>query len=188
VALESFVLARYMMFATVYYHHTTRTFERLLHEALHEIWPDPRALDPVQSFLEWDDFRALDALREAPGEAARALRDRNRIYAVIAEFNAEADLAAYRTCRDALVARYGSAVWADEQEQPLHRLPFGSRLGATVYVRTRTGVVDAREASDLIARLAGTAYWRKLFLRREGLDVAAARALCATQIGSGAKR
>ena len=30
VALESFVLARYMMFATVYFHHTTRAFERVL--------------------------------------------------------------------------------------------------------------------------------------------------------------
>jgi HD superfamily phosphohydrolase len=63
VALESFVLARYMMFATVYFHHTTRMFERVLQEALREIWPDPRALDSIGAFLEWDDFRVLDALR-----------------------------------------------------------------------------------------------------------------------------
>ncbi len=33
VALESFVLARYMMFATVYFHHTTRMFEHVLTES-----------------------------------------------------------------------------------------------------------------------------------------------------------
>ena len=185
VALESLVLARYMMFATVYFHHTTRTFEHLLHEALHAIWPDPHALDPVEEFMEWDDFRVLDELRGAPGEAASALRDRNRIYAVIAEFNAEADLAAYQMCRKALAERYGEAVWADEQEQPLHRLPFGNAAGSTVYVRTRTGVVDARDASDLIARLAGKAYWRKLFLRRGGVDIDEARALCANLMTPG---
>jgi len=38
VALESFVLARYMMFASVYFHHTTRAFERVLGEV-----PDHRA-------------------------------------------------------------------------------------------------------------------------------------------------
>ncbi|MBV9028251.1 MAG: HD domain-containing protein, partial [Candidatus Eremiobacteraeota bacterium] len=57
VALESFVMARYMMFASVYFHHTTRMFERLLTQALAEIWPDPRALDDVETFLQWDDFR-----------------------------------------------------------------------------------------------------------------------------------
>ena len=57
VALESFVMARYMMFASVYFHHTTRMFERILHEALAELWPDPRALDPVVEFLRWDDFK-----------------------------------------------------------------------------------------------------------------------------------
>ena len=34
VALESFVVARYMMFASVYFHHTTRLFERILQTVL----------------------------------------------------------------------------------------------------------------------------------------------------------
>ena len=42
VALESFVLARYMMFATIYFHHTTRAFERVLRAGLEELWPDPQ--------------------------------------------------------------------------------------------------------------------------------------------------
>ncbi len=62
VALESFVLARYMMFASVYFHHTTRWFERVLQTVLRELWPDPRALDPIEEFLRWDDFRVFNAL------------------------------------------------------------------------------------------------------------------------------
>lgn len=182
VALESFVLARYMMFSTVYFHHTTRQFERILHAALRELWPQPRALDPIGAFLAWDDFRVLDAMRTAASGAGRALRERQTLYALVAEFNAERDLSTFEACRELLLERYGDAVWADEQEQSLHRLPLGVDPGPTVLVRTRTGLIDARQVSDVIARLSGNAYWRKLYVRREHADVAAARELCAAVV------
>ena len=65
IALEGFVLARYLMFASIYFHHTTRVFERTLHEALHDLWPDPAALDPITAYLAWDDFRVIDAFRDS---------------------------------------------------------------------------------------------------------------------------
>lgn len=180
VALESFVLARYMMFASVYFHHTTRMFERILQRVLAELWPDPRALDPIGEFLRWDDFRVLNAVIDAPSEAARALRERVRLYAVAAEFNAEADLNAFERCEKALRQRFGDAVWSDSQSQLLHRLPLQADTGKpTVWVGTRSGgIVDAREASDIIAKLSGKAYWRKLFVTRSGADVAEARRIC----------
>ncbi|HUA08675.1 MAG TPA: HD domain-containing protein [Candidatus Acidoferrales bacterium] len=184
VALESFVIARYMMFASVYFHHTTRLFERILQDVLRELWPDPRALDPIDDFLRWDDFRVLNELRDRESEAARALRERIRVYALAAEFNADADQRAYSACEAALRDRYGSeAVWADEQSQVMHRLPLGAERGrTTVWVGTSAGLIDARQASDLIAKLSGKAYWRKLFVRRDSADVREARALCATII------
>lgn len=179
VALESFVLARYMMFATVYFHHTTRMFERILQDALRELWPVPTALDDIGVFLEWDDFAVMNALRSLPSLRPRALRERLRLYAVAAEFNAEADLRAYEACESALRARFGNAVWADAQEQLMHRLPLGAGDGRpTVYVGMPSGLMDAREASDLIAKISGKAYWRKLFVERDKVDVAAARAIC----------
>jgi HD superfamily phosphohydrolase len=185
VALESFVVARYMMFASVYFHHTTRLFERILQEVLHELWPDPHALDPIDEFMQWDDFRVLNELRDKDSEAARALRERVRMYALAAEFNAEGDLRAYEACDRALRERYGDdAVWADEQSQVLHRLPLGADEGRTVWVGTPSGLVDAREASDLIAKLSGNAYWRKLFVRRNKADVREARRLCAEIIAA----
>jgi hypothetical protein len=39
-------------------------------------------------------------------------------------------------------------------------------------------LVDAREVSDLINKLSGKAYWRKLFVRRDRADVREARAMC----------
>lgn len=181
VALESFVLARYMMFASVYFHHTTRMFERVLQRVLRELWPDPRALDPIEVFLRWDDFRVLNELSDAPSEAARALRERGRLYAVAAEFNAEHDLSVFEACEAALCERFGrDAVWSDEQSQLIHRLPLQiDSRSKTVWVGTASGaVIDAREASDLIAKLSGKAYWRKLFVERRRVDVDEARRIC----------
>jgi uncharacterized protein len=168
VALESFVMARYMMFASVYFHHTTRMFEHVLHDVLRELWPEPRVLDPIGEFLRWDDFRVLNSLDDSLSEAARALRNRIRIWALAAEFNAERDLSAFEAARATLVGRLGEHnVWADTQAQLLHRLPFGLGGEATVWVAGPGGIVDAREASDVIAKLSGKAYWRKLFVRRD---------------------
>jgi HD superfamily phosphohydrolase len=181
VALESFVLARYMMFSTVYFHHTTRQFERILQGALREVWPDPRALDPIEQFLAWDDFRALEAMRFGTSAEAHAVRNRETLYALVGEYNAESDLTTFEACFGALTERYGSSVWADNQEQLMHRLPLGQAGDRpTVLVRTYAGLVDARAASDIIARISGNAYWRKLYVRRSHVDVTAARELCAT--------
>ena len=161
-------MARYMMFASVYFHHTTRLFEHILHDALRELWPDPHALDPIEEFLRWDDFRVLDRLSGLHSESSRALRERIRVFGLAAEFNAERDLRVYETCERALRERFGTAsVWADEQSQVMHRLPLGAAGGLTVWVSVGGHLVDAREASDLIGKLSGKAYWRKLFVRRD---------------------
>lgn len=184
VALESFVLARYMMFSTVYFHHTTRQFERVLHTALREVWPSPSALDPIEEFLAWDDFRVLEAFRFATSVAARAVRDRTTLYALVAEFNAERDLSIFETCHALLRERFGDAVWADTQAQLMHRLPLVSDGAApTVLVRTHAALIDAREASDLIARITGRAHWRKLYVERARADVDEARELCRSVTG-----
>jgi HD superfamily phosphohydrolase len=180
VALESFVMARYMMFASVYFHHTTRIFERVLQDVLRELWPNPHELDPIEKFVRWDDFRVLNELADKQSEAARALRERIVVYAVAAEFNAERDLRTYEACERALAQRFGERnVWADEQSQVLHRLPLGIGQAHTVWVGTGATLADAREVSDLIAKLTGKAYWRKLFVRRDAADVEEARRICA---------
>ncbi|HEY0395696.1 MAG TPA: HD domain-containing protein [Candidatus Elarobacter sp.] len=189
VALESFVLARYMMFASVYFHHTTRAFERVLDDVLALLWPDPRTLDDVEEFLAWDDFRVIEAIRPLRGENVRALRERRTVYGLAAEFNAERDLRTFERCERALRERWGDGVWSDSQEQLLHRLPLGTAGGTpTVRVRLTGRIVDARAASDLIARLSGKAYWRKLYVRTDVASITEARAICADLITSAEQR
>jgi len=83
--------------------------------------------------------------------------------------------------------QYGDAVWSDEQSPMLHRLPMLAEDGRkTVWVSNSSGgVVDAREASDLIAKLSGKSYWRKLFVERERVDVAEARRICRAIVREG---
>jgi hypothetical protein len=75
-------------------------------------------------------------------------------------------------------------VWSDSQEQLLHRLPMTVPAlpidGAppTVWVATPRGTIDAREASDLIAKLSGKAHWRKIFVRKKDSDLNEARSIC----------
>ncbi|MDE2571008.1 MAG: hypothetical protein KGM44_00630, partial [bacterium] len=172
VALEQFVLARYMMFATVYFHHTTRAFERVLGDALRELWTDPWALDAIDEFLAWDDFRVMESLRPSQSAAASALRDRLSPFALAAEFNGEGDLTLYEACERVLRERFGDDVWGDAQSERMRR-------GPALYVQVMGAIVEATEASDLIRRLSGKAYWRKLFVRRGAGQVDEARRLCA---------
>ena len=190
VALESFVMARYMMFASVYFHHTTRMFEHVLHEVLRELWPQPQDLNSIEEFLRWDDFRVLNAVGELRSDAAAALRDRVRVFALAWEFNAERDLLAFEACHAALREAFGDEnVWADSQAQLLHRLPFGIGDGPTVWIGgLGSELVDAREASDVIRKISGKAYWRKLFVRRKSVDVANARRICSELVAAGRKR
>jgi HD superfamily phosphohydrolase len=185
VALESFALARYMMFSRVYFHHTTRMFERALGEALAELWPDPRSLDPVTEYLEWDDFRVLDAFRTKGGEAGEALRHRTKLYGLVAEFNADSDTTAFKACLRALRDRFGKAIWPDEKERLIHGWP-NAEVGHTVPVKLSNAVVDAVDASEIIKRLAGMARWRKIFIRmRASGDLAEARDICRTIVSYG---
>ena len=155
----------------------------MLNDVLERLWPDPRALDDVEEFLAWDDFRVIDDIRPLSGDEVRALRERRTMYGLAAEFNAERDLRTFERCERALRERWGDAVWADSLEQLMHRLPLGTAGGTpTVRVRLMGRVVDARAASDLIAKLSGKAYWRKLFVRTGVASVEEARAICARLI------
>ena len=53
-----------------------------------------------------------------------------------------------------------------------------------MWVKTHAGLVDAVRASDVIAKLSGRAYWRKLFVRRDEVDLQEARELCRRIVGN----
>jgi hypothetical protein len=68
----------------------------------------------------------------------------------------------------------------------LHRLPLGGDdAGPTVRVDLSGRLVDARQASDLIGKLSGKAYWRKLFVRKDRVPLDEARRACTAIIATG---
>lgn len=68
-AVEGLLVARYMMFLQVYFHHTRRAFDYHLTEALKELlpngsYPSPETKPSLASYLEWDDVRVYKLLKE----------------------------------------------------------------------------------------------------------------------------
>lgn len=86
-AAEGLLLARYSMFAQVYFHRTRRILDLLLEELLPD-WPE----EP-EAFLEWDDGRLWERLRRDPRPEARAIVER-RLPACVAELEVGAEAAA----------------------------------------------------------------------------------------------
>lgn len=75
---EEFVLARYFMFIQVYFHRTRRYFDIMLGRALEKILPDGRYPENTEEYLEWDDCRIIQLLKEMAGsdDACRNIVER----------------------------------------------------------------------------------------------------------------
>jgi hypothetical protein len=67
-AVEGLLVARYMMFLQVYFHHSRRAFDHHLTGALKELlpegcYPSPETKSELESYLEWDDARVYELLK-----------------------------------------------------------------------------------------------------------------------------
>ena len=63
-AFEEFVLAQYFMFIQVYFHKTRRHFDRVLANAMMDILPNRKLPADINEYLQWDDTRTIQAMRE----------------------------------------------------------------------------------------------------------------------------
>lgn len=61
---EEFVLARYFMFIQVYFHRTRRYFDIMLGRALKVILPNGTYPNKTEEYLQWDDCRVIQLLKE----------------------------------------------------------------------------------------------------------------------------
>jgi HD superfamily phosphohydrolase len=85
-AFEDFLLSRYHMFISVYYHHTPVCFDRMLLLHLKERPGEFSVPADAESFLRCDDQALLAALRESDGEWAERITWR-RPFRVVFESN-----------------------------------------------------------------------------------------------------
>lgn len=67
-AFEEFVLARYFMFIQVYFHRTRRYFDIMLGKALKLILPDGVYPIDINEYLEWDDCRVIQLIKQHENE------------------------------------------------------------------------------------------------------------------------
>ncbi len=85
-ALESILIARYMMYPTVYNHHTVRIARTMFKKALQEILERT----DIKQFLDMDDFDVISLLRNSSGLPKQIIDriDRRMLYKTAASINA----------------------------------------------------------------------------------------------------
>lgn len=78
-AFEEFVLARYFMFIQVYFHRTRRYFDIMLGRALKNVLPNGIYPKNVSDYLEWDDHRVIQLIKECEKRDVNCKNIINRI-------------------------------------------------------------------------------------------------------------
>jgi HD superfamily phosphohydrolase len=103
-AAEALIIARYLMFTQVYFHHTRRAYDHhfagamkalLLEEANREAFLPPISPENIDDYISWDDWRVLGLLSQGKGgDDGYALRKRkhHRCVFYTSEVPTEAEL------------------------------------------------------------------------------------------------
>lgn len=66
---EAFILARYLMFKQVYFHHTRRAYDYHLLQVMKSVlkdglFPPPISIHNIEEYLEWDDCKVTGLIKE----------------------------------------------------------------------------------------------------------------------------
>ena len=85
-AAEALIIARYLMFTQVYFHHTRRSYDHhiaetmkalLFEETKRNTFLPPTSLENIDNYLSWDDWKVLGLLSQGKGgKDGCALRER----------------------------------------------------------------------------------------------------------------
>ena len=138
-AAEGLILARYMMFTQVYFHHTRRAYDQHLADAMRQllaarqsnnkspacaVFPPPTGLENVQQYVDWTDWRVLGMVDDGmAGDHGIILKQRrhHRMVYQTPEAPQQADLDLVVQISDALGESIG---FIDKAESSWYR--FGS--------------------------------------------------------------
>lgn len=83
---ESFIIARYLMFTQVYFHHTRRAFDMMITNLLENklqggSFPPPTQ-DRIQDYLEWDDWKVGGIIKKSEEKCCKILKNRKHYRSV----------------------------------------------------------------------------------------------------------
>lgn len=133
-AFEDFLLSRYHMFISVYYHHTSIGFDAMLARYL-EDEPDFAFPTTVEAYVDFDDVAFWSLLRASKSPWARRIVSRN-IYRRVLELNAEEDAGELATFETAL-REGGIDYYVSRDESVLSRYYAHGVVDASIFVVNR---------------------------------------------------
>src|SRR5919106_306110 len=162
-AFEDFLLSRYHMFLSVYYHHTTVNFDHML-QRYYEEAPGEFEI-PVQpdAFLQCDDVALLHALRRSSNRWARRIVARAP-FKKVAEFT-ERDVGYDLAAMERALADAGVEHFAVESRGVLSRYPEDGSGPSLFILDVSTGrLTDVALYTPLYQRFSGAVRLRRLFV------------------------
>ena len=171
-AFEDFLLSRYHMFLSVYYHYTPICFDNMLQRYYKEAAGEYAIPSDVESYLHHDDVLLTHVLRESKNRWAQAIVRRRpwRMVAEVNEFDRGYDL-------DALLAKLGAEgveAFRSESKGILSKY-FGREHGPALYVHdpTTDRYVPIDEYTPLYERYAKEVRLMRVYVDPEKYDRAA---------------
>ena len=170
-AFEDFLLSRYHMFLSVYYHHTTVNFDHMLQRYYEEAPGEFEIPADSEAFLQCDDVALLHALRRSRNRWARRIVARAP-FKKVAEFT-ERDVGYDLAAMERALADAGIEHFAVESRGVLSRY-LEDAAGPNLFILdVSTGrLTDVAAYTPLYQRFSGAVRLWRLFVRPDQLEEA----------------
>lgn len=181
-AFEEFVLARYFMFIQVYFHRVRRYFDIMLGKALKEVLPGGTYPKESQEYLQWDDCRVIQLLKEhsLTSEACRNLVERH-VYSRVFRTKThptESDIREFNRNYKALCEKVGNEnLIVDKLAGKMpHKIPkrieIDNEKAIIIYDRSTERKTTISEESEIIKSLTEKIDIMRIYCHPEKADIA----------------
>lgn len=179
-AFEEFVLARYFMFIQVYFHRTRRYFDVMFYKALSKILPGGKYPEDIEEYLQWDDTRVIQLMKQQTGTDKACYNIINRIvYPRVLHTNAHpsaADKREFRLIQRELYNKFEKNSFIEDfsADKMPHKIPTKTEISderAIVIVDSNTGKCSTiSESSHIIQSLTDKIDIMRLYVKPELKD------------------
>lgn len=183
-AFEDFLLSRYHMFVSVYYHHTSVNFDHMLRRYYEEAPGEFQIPADPAAFLFCDDVALATALRQSKNRWAQRITERKG-FKLLAQFT-ERDEGYDLEALQAALASAGLEHFALESHGVLSKYFDDGKDPSLFIVDASTGrLTEVSKYTPLYQRYRGPARLFRLYVRPD--QAAVAKGLMAKMVGPGAQ-
>jgi HD superfamily phosphohydrolase len=170
-AFEDFLLSRYHMFLSVYYHHTSVSFDHMLRRYYEDAPGEFEIPADPERFLDCDDVTLQVTLRRSKSEWAQRIVNR-RGYRRVAQFTQRDEGYDLSTLSGALAAA-GVVHFTVESRGVLSKY-FDEGQGTSLYVVDRGSgrLTEVSKYTPLYERFAGAVRLSRVYVRPDQLELA----------------